>query len=131
MFYSSSSLFIGAPGIFRCFSRGNRGSSGSDVNLRKRQGEGCHRGQYIREKEDGIFAVRSQTDGKAKEGPEMEKPAEKGDIDLNRVFTDNDRDLNRLFPDLSLKRFLKEIDEHKREVRTFLKALEIEDEGGE
>jgi len=61
--------------------------------------------------------------------PEMEKLGEKGDIDLNQVFTDNGRDLNRLFPDLSLKRFLKEIEENKREVRTFLEALEVEDEG--
>lgn len=59
----------------------------------------------------------------------MEKLGEKGDIDLNQVFTDNGRDLNRLFPDLSLKRFLKEIEENKREVRTFLEALEVEDEG--
>ena len=59
----------------------------------------------------------------------MGKLAEKGDIDLNEVFTDNGRDLNRLFPDLSLKRFLQEIEENKREVRTFLKALEVEDEG--
>ncbi len=59
----------------------------------------------------------------------MEKLGEKGDIDLNQVFTDNGRDLNRLFPDLSLKRFLKEIEENKREVKTFLEALEVEDEG--
>ncbi len=59
----------------------------------------------------------------------MEKLGEKGDIDLNQVFTDNGRDLNRLFPDLSFKRFLKEIEENKREVRTFLEALEVEDEG--
>jgi hypothetical protein len=110
---------------------GNHESYGNDVNLRKRRRGGPHRWQYVHEREDGIFTAGSQTDGKAKEGPEMEKPAEKGDIDLNRVFTDNDRDLNRLFPDLSLKRFLKEIDENKREVRTFLKGLEIEDEGGE
>jgi hypothetical protein len=62
-------------------------------------------------------------------GPEMENLGEKGDIDLNQVFTNNGRDLNRLFSDLSLKRFLKEIEENKREVRTFLKALEFEDEG--
>ncbi len=59
----------------------------------------------------------------------MDELADKGDIDLNQVFTGNGRDLNRLFLDLSLKRFLKEIEQHKREVRTFLKALEIEDEG--
>jgi len=61
----------------------------------------------------------------------MGKPAEKGDINLNHIFTDNGRDLNRLFPDLSLKRFLKEIEENKEEVRTFLKALEVDDEGDE
>ena len=60
---------------------------------------------------------------------EMEKLGEKGDIDLNQVFTDDGKDLNRLFPDPSLKRFLKEIEENKREVRTFLEALEVEDEG--
>ena len=54
---------------------------------------------------------------------------EKGDIDLNRVFTENGRDLNRLFPDISLKKLLKEVEENKREIKTFLKALEIEDEG--
>jgi hypothetical protein len=59
----------------------------------------------------------------------MDKISEGGDIDLNQVFMRNGRDLNRLFPDLSLKRFLKEIEQHKREVRTFLEALEIEDEG--
>jgi len=59
----------------------------------------------------------------------MDKISEEGDIDLNQVFMRNGRDLNRLFPDLSLKRFLKEIEQHKREVRTFLEALEIEDEG--
>ncbi len=59
----------------------------------------------------------------------MGKLGEKGDIDLNQVFTNNGRDLNRLFPDLSLKRFLKEIEGNKREVRAFLKALEVEDEG--
>ena len=62
-------------------------------------------------------------------GSEMEEVGVKGDIDLDQVFTDNGRDLNRLFPDLSLKRFLKEIEENKREVRAFLKALEVEDEG--
>lgn len=56
---------------------------------------------------------------------------EKGDIDLNRVFTENGRDLNQLFPDISLKKFLKEVEENKKEIKTFLKALEIEDEGGE
>jgi hypothetical protein len=61
----------------------------------------------------------------------MEKPAEKEDIDLNQVFRDNGRDLNRLFPILSLKSFLKEIEENKREVRTFLKTLEVEGEGDE
>ncbi len=59
----------------------------------------------------------------------MDKFADKGDIDLNQVFVGNERDLNRLFPDFSLKRFLKEIEQRKREVRTFLKDLEIEDEG--
>jgi len=58
----------------------------------------------------------------------MGKLADKKDIDLNQVFIGNERDLNRLFPDPSLKRLLKEIEQHKREVRTFLKALEIEDE---
>jgi hypothetical protein len=58
----------------------------------------------------------------------MGELADKGDIDLNRVFIGNERDLNRLFPDLSLKRFLKEMEQHKREVRMFLKDLEIEDE---
>lgn len=61
----------------------------------------------------------------------MGKFADIGDIDLNQVFVGNERDLNRLFPDLSLKRFLKEIEQRKREVRTFLKDLEIEDEGDE
>lgn len=56
---------------------------------------------------------------------------EKGDIDLNRVFTENARDLNQLFPDISLKKFLKEVEENKKEIKTFLKALEVEDEGGE
>lgn len=56
---------------------------------------------------------------------------EKGDIDLNRVFTDNGRDLNQLFPDISLKKFLKEVEENKKEIKTFLKALEVENEGGE
>lgn len=59
----------------------------------------------------------------------MGKLGEKGDIDLNQVFTNNGRDLNQLFPDLSLKRFLKEIEGNKREVRAFLKSLEVEDEG--
>ncbi len=62
-------------------------------------------------------------------GSEMGKLGQKGDIDLNQVFTDNGRDLNRLFPDLSLKNLLKEIEENKREVKDFLKALEVEDEG--
>jgi hypothetical protein len=61
-------------------------------------------------------------------GLEMGKLDDKKDIDLNQVFIGNERDLNRLFPDPSLKRLLKEIEQHKREVRTFLKALEIEDE---
>jgi hypothetical protein len=61
-------------------------------------------------------------------GLEMGKLADKKDIDLNQVFIGNERDLNRLFPDPSLKRLLKEIEQHKREVRIFLKALEIEDE---
>ena len=59
----------------------------------------------------------------------MDELADKGDIDLNQVFTGNRRDLNRLFPDLSFKRFLMEIEQHKREVGMFLKSLEIEDEG--
>lgn len=66
-----------------------------------------------------------------RDGSEIGKFAEKEDIDLNKVFTDNRRDLNRLFPDFSLKRLLKEIEENKREVRAFLKALKVEDEGNE
>jgi hypothetical protein len=58
----------------------------------------------------------------------MGKPADKGDIDLNEVFTGNGRDLNRLFPDHPMKEFLHEIGENKREVKMFLKALETEDE---
>ena len=61
----------------------------------------------------------------------MGKISKNGDIDLNQLFRGNGRDLNRLFPDLSLKRFLKEIEQHKREVRRFLEGLEIEDEGNE
>lgn len=59
----------------------------------------------------------------------MGKLPDEGDIDLNQIFGGNGRDLNRLFPDSSLKRLLKEIEQQKREVRTFLKAMEIEDEG--
>ncbi len=59
----------------------------------------------------------------------MDKLVDKGDIDLNEVFVGNGRDLNRIFPDISLKRFLKDIEQHKREVRMFLKSLEFEDEG--
>ncbi len=59
----------------------------------------------------------------------MNRIADEGDIDLNQIFRGNGRDLNRLFPDFSLKRLLKEIEHHKREVRRFLKSLEIEDEG--
>ena len=59
----------------------------------------------------------------------MGEVEEKGDINLNRIFSDRSRDLNRLFPESSLKRFLKEIEENKREVESFLKALEVEDEG--
>lgn len=59
----------------------------------------------------------------------MGEVEEKGDINLNRIFSDRSRDLNRLFPEGSLKRFLKEIEENKREVESFLKALEVEDEG--
>ncbi|NIS59390.1 MAG: hypothetical protein GTO13_01390 [Proteobacteria bacterium] len=59
----------------------------------------------------------------------MGKLPDEGDIDLNQIFGVNGRDLNRLFPDSSLKRLLKEIEQQKREVRTFLKAMEIEDEG--
>jgi hypothetical protein len=74
--------------------------------------------------------VKESIDGGANGGGlEMGKLADKEDIDLNRVFIGNGRDLNRLFPDPSIKRLLKEIEQHKREVRTFLKALEIEDEG--
>lgn len=74
--------------------------------------------------------VERRIDGGAKGGGlEMGKLADEGDIDLNQIFRGNGRDLNRLFPDRSLKRLLKEIEQHKREVRTFLKALEIEDEG--
>ncbi len=60
----------------------------------------------------------------------MDKLVDKGDIDLNEVFVGNGRDLNRIFPDISLKRFLKDIEQHKREVRMFLKSLEFEDGGG-
>jgi hypothetical protein len=59
----------------------------------------------------------------------MGKISEEGDIDLNQLFRGKGRDLNRLFPDLSLKRFLKEIEQHKKDVRTFLEGLETEDEG--
>ena len=59
----------------------------------------------------------------------MDKLMDKGDIDLNEVFVGNGRDLNRIFPDITLKRFLKDIEQHKREVRMFLKSLEFEDEG--
>jgi hypothetical protein len=59
----------------------------------------------------------------------MGKISEEGDIDLNQLFRGKGRDLNRLFPDLSLKSFLKEIEQHKKDVRTFLEGLETEDEG--
>jgi hypothetical protein len=58
----------------------------------------------------------------------MEKPGDGGEIDLNQVFSDDGRDLNVLFPDLPMRRFLKEIEQQRKEVRTFLSALEIEDE---
>jgi hypothetical protein len=59
----------------------------------------------------------------------MGKISEEEDIDLNQLFRGKGRDLNRLFPDLSLKSFLKEIEQHKKDVRTFLEGLETEDEG--
>jgi hypothetical protein len=62
---------------------------------------------------------------------EMGEFEEKGDIDLNRVFTENGRDLNQLFPDISVKKFLREVEANKKEIKTFLEALEIDDEGGE
>jgi len=58
----------------------------------------------------------------------MEKPDERGDIDLNQVFTGDGRDLNSLFPDPPMRRFLKEIEQQRKEVRKFLSALEIDDE---
>lgn len=58
----------------------------------------------------------------------MEKPDDGGAIDLNQVFRDDGRDLNVLFPDLPMRRFLKEIEQQRKEVRKFLSALEIEDE---
>ncbi len=56
---------------------------------------------------------------------------EKGDINLNRIFADSGRDLNRLFPESSLRRLLMEIEENKRGVKSFLNALEVEDEEDE
>ena len=61
----------------------------------------------------------------------MEKPDERGDIDLNQVFTGDGRDLNSLFPDPPMRRFLKEIEQQKKEVKTFLEGLEIGDEESE
>ena len=58
----------------------------------------------------------------------MEKPGDGGEIDLNQVFRDDGRDLNVLFPDLPMRRFLKEIEQQRKEVRTFPSDLEIEDE---
>ena len=107
-------------------------SYGDDIDLGRRGGGGPRIGQCIRQKEDSVSAAGSEIDGlNWLRRESMAKPAEKGDINLNHVFTDNGRDLNRLFPDLSLKRFLKEIEENKEEVRTFLKALEVDDEGDE
>jgi hypothetical protein len=72
---------------------------------------------------------RNTEHGGGEGGLEMGEVEEKGDINLNLIFSDRSRDLNRLFPEISLKRFLKEIEENKREVEGFLKALEVEDEG--
>ncbi len=80
--------------------------------------------------DDGLRRLRRESMAEQRGGgSETGKLGEKGDIDLNQVFADNGRDLNQLFPDLSLKSLLKEIEENKREVKAFLKALEIEDEG--
>jgi len=66
---------------------------------------------------------------KQREGLGAEKPEETGDVDLRQVFPESGRDLNRLFTDPSLKRFLKEVEENKREVRAFLTVLEGERNG--
>ena len=78
----------------------------------------------------GLAAGRGVV-GERKGELKMGEYEEKGDIDLNRVFMENGRDLNQLFPDTSLKKFLKDVEENKKEIKTFLKALEVEDEGDE
>ena len=71
---------------------------------------------------------RDAEHGGRKGGLEMGEFEEKGDINLNLIFADSGRDLNRLFPESSLRRLLMEIEENKRGVKSFLNALEVEDE---
>ncbi len=48
-------------------------------------------------------------------------------VDLNVLFTEEERDLNRLFTDSRIRRFLKDVRKNQRDVERFLKRLEIDD----
>jgi hypothetical protein len=45
-------------------------------------------------------------------------------IDLNAIYSGEERDLNRLFPDAMVRRFLRDVRKNQRDVERFLKRLE-------
>ena len=45
-------------------------------------------------------------------------------IDLNRLYADSVRDLNRLFPDVGVRRFLRDVKMNQKGVERFLEKIE-------
>ena len=53
-----------------------------------------------------------------------ETESEQNEVDLNRVFRDEERDLNSMFPDGNMRKFLRQLDRNRRGNKRFIQGIE-------
>lgn len=56
-------------------------------------------------------------------GAQEKSEAEVEQIDLNKVFDEQDRDLNTMFPDSEIREFLKRVNRNRRSNEKFLQGI--------
>jgi hypothetical protein len=56
-------------------------------------------------------------------GAQEKSEAEVAQIDLNKVFHEEDRDLNTMFPDSEMREFLKRVKRNRRSNEKFLQGI--------
>jgi hypothetical protein len=57
------------------------------------------------------------------QGEQEKAEAEGEQVDLNKVFQDEDRDLNSMFPDSEMRKFLKRVNRNRRSNEKFLAGI--------